>query len=361
MRPGRDAATPGAYRTAPVYDDDPLTSPSFPKIPASDSRSYGGVRPETPPSGSRILPPQAADATQHLASYRSPSGQFDGYDAAGRQHAEPASGFGPPGSLPADPGGLPPYRPAPAESGRHGGRAVPPGPSLGPPPSLPARPGGYEAGYLPSAGAARPAPPPVPGAPSGNPYGSYVSSPAASYQPRSAAELPGSGLPGSGLPVGYVGPAAADPLAQRGSPYPPAASGEHSATVGAPAGGWYPDQPAPTVPSASYLDTSRPLPPAENPGGAHRNGSAHPNGSGNGTGISNGHPQGAGYPPAQHEPPVRHEAASYLPPGYLPPGYPAGRQEPAGYAGYAGSDPYGRDPYGQDPYGGAPGYGAADS
>ncbi len=135
-RPGRDAAPPGAYTPAPVYDDDPLTSPSFPKIPASDSRSYGAVRPETPPSGSRILPPQAADATQHLPSYGSPSGQFDGYDSAGRQHAEPASGFGPPGSLPADPGGLPPYRPAPADPGRHGGRAAPPAP-LSPPPSLP--------------------------------------------------------------------------------------------------------------------------------------------------------------------------------------------------------------------------------
>ena len=51
-------------------DDDPLTSPSFPRIPA-DSRSYRNGRADTPPRGSSAPAPYPASA-QQFASYSSP-------------------------------------------------------------------------------------------------------------------------------------------------------------------------------------------------------------------------------------------------------------------------------------------------
>jgi hypothetical protein len=54
-------------------DDDPLTSPSFPRIPASDSRSYRNGRADTPtpPRGSSAPPPYQPP-TRQFASYGSP-------------------------------------------------------------------------------------------------------------------------------------------------------------------------------------------------------------------------------------------------------------------------------------------------
>jgi hypothetical protein len=52
-------------------DDDPLTSPSFPRVPASDSRSYHNGRASTPARGSRA-PEQYLAPTQQFSSYDSP-------------------------------------------------------------------------------------------------------------------------------------------------------------------------------------------------------------------------------------------------------------------------------------------------
>ena len=337
--PGRrDSMPPGPARPAALYDDDPLTSPSFPKIPAADSRSYGGGRGDTPPSGTRTPDPRAAApqapvpyaaaphaaATQQFATYGSPSGQFDSYGAAGRQPAAPAGGFGQPGSLQADHATPPPYRPLPPlpGPGSYGGRSGQAGMPAGS-----AGSGSYPStANLPPSGA-----PPFPvssqDAPSGNPYGSYVSSSPSGYQPSSPA-----GPPDSGLSAGYGGQVA-DSGGQREIPYsPPGVHGDASAAVGGPVSGWYPELPAPVVPASAYLDVTQQLSSLGIPAGGYLNG--------------NGHADRAAYPGGQHDPA-----------GYLPPGYPAAPGDPGGYAG---PDPYGRDPYGGDPYGGYPGYGAAD-
>jgi hypothetical protein len=314
----RDGMPPSAQRLSAVSDDDPLTSPSFPRIAATDSRSYHGGRADTPPSGSRSPAPYAA--TQQFPTYRSPSGQFGSYDPAERQPARPTSGLDQPGSLVPDYPSPQSYRPASADPASYGGRTEPV--------SLPPGPSGYQAGYLP-AGSTLPAPVPPrgpQGAPSGNPYGSYVGPAATSYRPG-----PPAGRPDSSPPAGYGGHAV-KPGAQRDSSYPLPASGEASAGTSAPASGWSPEFAAPAAPAASYLDVSRQLPAAGIPAGGYLNGS--------------GHAERASYPAVQHEPT-----------GYLPSGYPAAPHEPTGSAG---PDPYGRDPYGRDPYGGYPGYGASD-
>ncbi len=63
-------------------DDDPLTSPSFPAINASDSRSYRTSRPDTQPGG---IPAAAA--------YSEPTQQFGTYQAASDRSASPPNGY----------------------------------------------------------------------------------------------------------------------------------------------------------------------------------------------------------------------------------------------------------------------------
>ena len=73
-RHGGPASLPGPVRSLPpdrppaIPDDDPLTSPSFPRVPASDSRSYRSSRASAPDDRSR-----AAD------SYLAPTQQFESY------------------------------------------------------------------------------------------------------------------------------------------------------------------------------------------------------------------------------------------------------------------------------------------
>jgi hypothetical protein len=104
-------------------DDDPLTSPSFPRVPADDSRSYRSSR--GGPSGATQQPAPGVP-TEQFASYGRPTAQFGGQVGPGAERAHP----------PAYPDAVP-------------------------------GPGSY-----PGASAAGAAP-----LPSGNPYGSYVSSP----------------------------------------------------------------------------------------------------------------------------------------------------------------------------------------
>jgi hypothetical protein len=137
---------PGRRRVNP--DDDPLTSPSFPRIPPADSRSYGNGRADTPPRGSS-------------APYLAPTQQFAGYGSPAPDY--PASALSDTDNT--NPNG---YRPDPLNGDRY------PAPA-GPPPSRPAL-------------AAPPA--------AGNPYGSYVTpdspSPDPGYGPYSGAHAPSS-------------------------------------------------------------------------------------------------------------------------------------------------------------------------
>jgi hypothetical protein len=117
--PGPSRAQPPA-RPRVDPDDDPLTSPSFPRIPAADSRSYRNGRADTPPRGSSV-PASYMDPTQQFASYGSPSPEYPGNGSfAGNgsrdTDATPPNGYDPlssrdPYPAPASP---PPARPAPA-------------------------------------------------------------------------------------------------------------------------------------------------------------------------------------------------------------------------------------------------------
>jgi hypothetical protein len=334
----RDGIPPGPPRPAAAIDDDPLTSPSFPRIPAADSRSYHGGRSDLPPSGSRGQAPYAA-ATQQFATYPSPSGQFDSssgqfdsYRTVGRQPAEPAPGFGRTAGTTAGHASPPPYRPTSSpDPGGYGGSQGGRGEQVG----LPAGSGGYQAGSLPAASSSLPVPAPGLAAPAGNPYGSYVGPPPSGYLPSPPAD----GRSAAGRSAGY-GEHSAESAGQRESSYSQPTVPGGSAAPGGPSSGWYPEHPAAAPPPPAYLDVSQQLPSMGIPAGGYLNG--------------NGHAEQAGYPGGQYGPP------GYLPAGYAPSGYPARPHDPAGYAG---PDPYGhgRDPYARDPYGGGyPGYGAAD-
>jgi hypothetical protein len=128
--PRRDprAGAPAARQDRPpaVYDDDPLTSPSFPKVPAEDGRSYRSGRSagpqrsgraDTPPGGSRNRP-SYLEPTQQFASYGGPDGNYDasgssydtsppGYPAPAARYDEPSRQYGAP------------QHPAPYVSGQH--------------------------------------------------------------------------------------------------------------------------------------------------------------------------------------------------------------------------------------------------
>jgi hypothetical protein len=307
----RDGIPPGPPRPAAAIDDDPLTSPSFPRIPAADSRSYHGGRSDSPPSDSRGQAPYA-EATQQFATYPSPSGQFDGssgqfdsYSTVGRQPAEPAPGFGRTAGTTAGHASPPPYRPTSSpDSGGYGGSQGGRGEQVG----MPAGSGGYQAGSLPHASSSLPIPAPGLAAPAGNPYGSYVGPPPSGYLPSP---------PAGSRSAGYGGHAA-ESAGHRESSYSQPTVPGGSAAPGGPTSGWYPEHPAPATPPSAYLDVSQQLPSPGIPAGGYLNGT--------------GHAERAGYPARPHDP-----------------------------AGYAGPDPYyGRDPYARDPNGGYPGYGAAD-
>ncbi len=185
---------PGAGRGSPQRrppvdpDDDPLTSPSFPRIPADDSRSYRSGRAHTPPGGSST--PSYLAPTQQFASYGSPTPEFNGRGSTDATVA--------------------------------GANGYPPDPLLGR--------DGYSA----------PARPVSPAPATGNPYGSYVTPVSQAAVPRYG-EYPGehsgeyrgthSGVPGNGS-NGH------------GTYLPPARPGEASQ----PAGDGYWPQPSPAPP-----------------------------------------------------------------------------------------------------------------
>jgi hypothetical protein len=177
-------------------DDDPLTSPSFPRIPAPDSRSYRNGGTDTPAGGSPV-PARHLAPTQQFASYGSPAPQRPAARHASGQHA-----------VPADVGG---------DTDRTNPNGYPPDPLLDGNP------------YPPPAASAPTAPAPAApmASPSGNPYGSYVTSDSqdAAFGYDAYPAMPGNGH-GPYLPAAVPGDAgqAANGYWQPAAPdYPPGA------------------------------------------------------------------------------------------------------------------------------------------
>jgi hypothetical protein len=340
-------------------DDDPLTSPSFPKI-TSDSRSYHG-RPAAPAANSAdpamYGAPSAQPASYGTGGARPANGRglnghggTNGYGSANTGHgangssgangrggasgyAGPDNGYGSAngrrgnngygangyGTSHADSSSATTaprsYRPdAGPAAGSYGTPSLPPG----------ARPSGPAAGV--PAGQPQPVRPPAASqpateSPAGNPYGSYVTSDLPGYQGQPAAAYQ-IGHPGGG----YAGDPAGQGNGHGGSHYlpgpPPGAS---APPLGSGAAGWYPGIPA-AMPSAPV--------PGGLPGQAGSGGQLSPSGYAampNGAGRHDP----AGYQPAGYDsgagapgrPPAgRHsagpDAARYLPPeGYRQDGY----------------------------------------
>ena len=275
---GGDAGR-GRRRIPGSLDDDPLTSPSFPRVPADDSRSFRSSR-------------GPALSSSQEAAQNAPTQQFASYQSQAPQSGPPAAG---------DRGRLSAYPDSyPAGSGSH----ARPGPGAGP-----------------ANGGASSTTGPVP-LPSGNPYGSYVGNlPSDGYPTRPAPDLNGH----RGAPY----PAASDLNGYRSAPYPPAQEpdryreGSYPPTAGPDSQReWYP-QPSPS-----------PLP-------RHSNGAAGPGPSeseapGTGRRGRDGHYYPPDYRPGGY-PSARPGQDGYLPPG----GYPGAPAVPYAQDPY-GPDGYGR-------------------
>jgi hypothetical protein len=282
-------------------DDDPLTSPSFPRVRADDSRSFRSSR-----AGGPVGSPEAAQnaPTQQFASYQSPAAQY-----------------GPPASAAAERGPRPAYPDSyPAGSGSH---------SRPPSGAVRAAEGtSSAAGTVPS--------------PAGNPYGSYVGSPPSDgFSSRSAPDL--NGRPSAPYPAtgdldsraSAPYPATGDLNSRASAPYPPTQElSRHRGASYPPAGDldargreWYPQ----SADSALTRDGNEGTVP----------------GTGRFEAPGTGRHGGDG---------------PYYPAGYLPGGYPAARPGQDGYlppAGYPGTTPpasHTQDPYAPDGYGRRPRY-----
>jgi hypothetical protein len=362
-RPGQARPAPAAHESGPrrqrpgasmPADDDPLTSPSFPRIVTSDSRSYHNGRPAVPAVSPADPAAHSAPTTQ-FASYGTGAARpADGRRANGHDRAL-ADSNGYDRSLADSSANTAPrsYRPdAQPGAGSYGTRSRPPGsrpPAAGndilaSPPQQPRapQPSSLQQSSLPQQ-PRPPAPGPRPAAasPAGNPYGSYVS-----------ADLPGyQDLPPSAYQPGHSGPGqpASGPADRRGSHYRPGpSSGDAAPRPGAGEGSWYPGMPGTIGPAPGSL---APPPRAGLPDVAGAHGRANGNGNGHGHRGPSGYPP-APYPPGAY-PPGLPDAAGYPPAGYGAgpemPGYPsAGRHSarPPEPARYFPPEFYGRDGHG---------------
>jgi hypothetical protein len=267
-------------------DDDPLTSPSFPRIPASDSRSYRNGRADTPSRGASAPSPYMAP-TQQFPSYGSVAPDFPGHPGPGypgngnsgpdfSSHSGP--GYPGNGSRDADTTHPNAYRPDPLSS--RDAYPAPTGPA-------PARP--------------EPAAP----ATAGNPYGSYVT-------PDSQAGTPGYGeYHGAHSAATGNGHGPYVPSALPGEAGPPAENGYWQGPPSVPGG-------VPESGTPSYPDGPGQLPDPLGTGGYQ---AAYGNGYG---GYDQAGYQAGSYPAGPHDP------AGYAPLD------PYGRD---GYGGYPGHGP----------------------
>ena len=276
-------------------DDDPLTSPSFPKIVTSDSRSYRNGRPSTP--GGR---PADQDA------YGAPTEQFASPSPAGCRAANGGAvdrygrGFDGSGSAATAPYSYRPdsYRPAVQ-------------PAAGSYPANNHQPTGHAAGVGSAFAAGQQQPPASPPAsppsavspPAGNPYGSYVST-----DPYVSTDLPGfPDNPASAYPQGQAAHGYQDYSAGPANGHAaPAYSYEVPLSNSEPpqvwSSSWYPDVPSAIAPGTPAGDA-----PGSYAGGRHDvSGYTH--------GEYGAQPDAAGYPPADGHFNGQPDAAGYLPP-----------------------------------------------
>jgi hypothetical protein len=375
---------PAAVMPGPA-DDDPLTSPSFPRIAADDSRSYRRTRAAAPdarhstgresealqparngrhapiaqaepdtayPAVPRVESVSGLEAASQTRSYPRPGAGGSDFEAMtagyGDTSADRSSpGYPVPASYQVPAASVPGY--ASATDGYLAPAEPPysaPGHSYQAPDSYPpaaragsddhSAPGGISAaGYLP----------PVPGSPAGT--GSYGGDTAARGSYRSS-DLPGystdtgSGTYLGGLPGGYSPPSSSASYEGAGSySLPPQSSGYHNGYADEAAGyqGY--------AESGSSSGAHRLPEPGYQAGGY--SGSAEPGFAGSEYG-GHGDRSYPAYPapvPAEHGAPYQDPARQAGP--YDPAGYPAPVHESGGYAG---ADPYAVDPYGQPGYGG---------
>ena len=350
---GRDDLEP---RSSVPLDDDPLTSPSFPRIAADDSRSYRrskrAAADESEPRG------RTRESSTQPHSYPPPAGppadNGAGYARAGASAAYPVRETDPYASLPSN-GTVPGY---PVAQGGSGSYPVP---------------GSHASGSYPGGGY------PGPADFGQNGYQSAGAASAGSYLPPAATGA--GGYSGDTVGRGNYQPPAPDPA----SFGPPAAdSGSyHSLPVSYPdpgVGGHLPGVAAGGYPIAgdasefrpdhadfagTYPSYSDPLPsafpqPQPDPGylpngyGAGHDPGFHPSLPGH---LDAGYPpyqapvavNDAPYPPAGGQLPE--PQSGYQDPYRVAPYEQAGYPSPAAQPGYAGADPYAADPYGYSGYG----------
>jgi hypothetical protein len=358
--PARHAAPrPPALMPAPA-DDDPLTSPSFPRVAADDSRSYRRTRAATsdgrqPASlesdivqptrnGGRAAARQAEPHPAYPAVPRVES--VSGLEAASQTGSYPraAAGLHHDGPFPAsssDPAGyqLPAANVARYEQATGGYSSPDSGTASYPAGSSYHEPGGYPPG--PSAGA-----------------GAYAGDPAA------RGSYPGSEVPGYRAETGPGAYLAAVPDGYPAALSSPSYDGGGSYSLPAHTSGYdngYPDHAAGyqgyTESSTSTGAHIRPEP-GYQAGGYP--GQAEPS---FGASLAGGHGE-LSYPVYPAPMPADHGAAYQAPapqlPGYQDAPYSADPHDPAAYpasvhetGAYGGADPYAEDPYGQPGYGGS--------
>jgi hypothetical protein len=348
-----DAPAARQDRPRPVYDDDPLTSPSFPRVPAADGRSYHSGRsagpqrngrPDTPPGGSRGRDPYL-EPTQQFTSYGGPDGNYDAsarnydasarnydasarnydasarsYDASPGRYTAPAAGYDDPSRQHAVP-----QHPAPYAAGQH---QAPPQPAAAH--HLADRPAArHSAPHLANAGgepnratahAHRPDP-----LTSQNPYPHPYESRGSSGSPGAAPAAPA----GTSNPYGsYVTPDSQQTVASRYDSYPGTPGNGHQALY---------ESAAPSGNGHNANGYGRQSPARDGSPGHYPDSAAQA-----------GDPRGA----AASEPGYLNGYGRPDQAGYLGNGYHAQAPDPAGYTP--------ADSYGSDGYGGYPEYGAAD-
>ncbi|MEP7026486.1 MAG: hypothetical protein ABJB47_22335, partial [Actinomycetota bacterium] len=381
-----------------IYDDDPLTSPSFPRIVTSDSRSYRSSRsaaaspaPSAPPATRAAdLPGYGGAPTAQFPRYGSVApgpggnpGPVNGSETGG-YHLPPAAAGGAaetaPHSYSPNSGGLPATASDSYRSDSYGAAGQANGYGHTSQDlhhySSPSQVNGYgqasqDAGYrsqvhdtqghdaarYPSA---TPSPEATPA--TGNPYGSYVGtdSYASSSNDSYGSSDECDDYVSTDLPGYTPNLAASYAPEQRGGYLPSAENGQATSHASDPyersaaaasfaqaptasyeipaAGSWYPG------PGGATAESTRPA------SGAHHAPAALPGGGSLDQGYSNGYSIPPGYGPPAGYTGRHHDAPSYAPaghdlpgstPGYQPAGsYPAGRQDSAGYLP---PDYYGRE------------------
>ncbi|MGH3410117.1 MAG: hypothetical protein ACRDRJ_47615, partial [Streptosporangiaceae bacterium] len=352
--PPPPAQAPPARRQRPVpLDDDPLTSPSFPKVQASDSRSYRNGRADTPPSGSRAPAPYPA-ATPQRPSYDPPTAQYSAaqYPTAQYPEAQYPEAQYPQAQYPEIQYPTAQYPQAQYPQAQYPTAQYPTPPTAQP--SVSPRSGQHSAPQFPASeepgrgrrAAERPAQHSAP---------QYAMDDGRTYRPD---PLPSRNPYPAAAANGSPAPATAQPA---GSPVTPASGNPYGSYV-TPDSGQAPASGYNGYPATSGNGHGQLYPPAAAPGGTGQNGNGYWHQSAPVSG-SLPTPADPGYlgAPAQAGP--QHQAGSGEPDyrngygqhstaGYPPDGYPAAPANPAGYAPV--------DPYGSDGYGGYPEYGAAE-